>query len=668
MASDAVQTPITDIPAAVTRAIGLLATDPSAAATLAREILTLSPDNTDGRLVLGSSLRALGDPGAAHAILSPLADTLPASWVAQFELAQVLLTLGRSREAPAPLARAVGLNPGLAAGWRLLGDLQLIGGQVGAAQQSYDRLLLSVVPSRLRAAAEALAEGKLEAAERLLRAVPANDPAAAPAMHLLAETLARRGRLADAETLLTHALAAAPNLILARLSYALLLTRLGRHEAALAELDQVLARDPANQRARMARSAVLTELGDYAAAAAETASLLTVFPDQPRAWLAHAIGLRTLGRADEAIAAYRRCLELDPGCSEAWWSLANLKSYRFTPQARAAVEAALSAPDVTPEAQANLHFTLGKAAEDDGGYAEAFDHYARGNRIEHDRRAYDPALTTALVDASTALFTPAFFAKRAEWGVPAADPIFIVGLPRSGSTLVDQILASHPTIEGTRELHDIQAFSDWIAGPNRAQGYPAGVSSMPADVVAQLGRDYLSRTRPLRKLGRPMFIDKAPWNFLHVGLIHLILPKAKIIDVRRHPLGCCFSAFKQHFTQGFDFAYDLKDLGRYYADYVRLMAHFDAALPGVVHRVIYEDLVQDTEAEVRRLLDYLALPYDPACLRFFDNPRAVATPSSEQVRRPIFTDAMDQWRHFEPWLDPLKTALGPVLAAYPSPP
>jgi len=165
-----------------------------------------------------------------------------------------------------------------------------------------------------------------------------------------------------------------------------------------------------------------------------------------------------------------------------------------------------------------------------------------------------------------------------------------------------------------------------------------------------------------------MFIDKAPWNFLHVGLIHLILPKAKIVDVRRHPLGCCFSAFKQHFTQGFDFAYDLEDLGRYYADYVRLMAHFDAALPGVVHRVIYEDLVQDTEAEVRRLLDYLALPYDPACLRFFDNPRAVATPSSEQVRRPIFTDAMDQWRHFEPWLDPLKTALGPVLAAYPSPP
>ena len=276
------------------------------------------------------------------------------------------------------------------------------------------------------------------------------------------------------------------------------------------------------------------------------------------------------------------------------------------------------------------------------------------------------AATTALVQASKAHFTPAFFAERAGCGDPAADPIFIVGLPRSGSTLVEQILASHPMVEGTRELHDIQAFADWVA--RETGGYPQGLASLPPAAAAQLGHDYLERTRPLRKLGRPRFIDKAPWNFLHTGLIQLVLPNARIVDVRRHPLGCGLSIFKQHFASGFDFSYDLGDIGRYYADYVELMAHFDAVLPGRVHRVIYEDLVADTEAEVRKLLAYLGLPFDPACLRFFENPRAVATPSSEQVRRPIFTDAATQWRHFEPWLDPLKAALGPVLAAYPSPP
>ena len=252
---------------------------------------------------------------------------------------------------------------------------------------------------------------------------------------------------------------------------------------------------------------------------------------------------------------------------------------------------------------------------------------------------------------------------HAGWGDPATDPIFIVGLPRSGSTLVEQILASHPAIEGTRELPDIQLMADWAAaqGPG---GYPQTLAGLPHTAFSQLGRDYLARTAPRRRLGRPRFIDKAPWNALHLGLIHLILPNAKIIDVRRHPMACGFSIFTQHFAAGFDFAYDLADIGRYYADYADLMAHLDAVRPGLVHRVIYEKLVADTEGEVRRLLAYLGLPFDPAVLRFFETERAIVTPSSQQVRRPVYASAVEHWRRFEPWLGPMKIALGPVLATW----
>jgi tetratricopeptide (TPR) repeat protein len=547
-----------------------------------------------------------------------------------------------------------------------LSDIATFSGLPHPARATYDRFVIaSMRDPHLKAAAMNLAEGRLDAADRDLRAILAADPNALPAGHLLAEGLARQGRLTDAEGLLAQILARAPDFDLARHSLAQVLMRSGKPARALAELDRLLARDPLDNRARMMRAAALTELGDYAAAAEVTEALLLVFPDQPHGWLLHGNGLRTLGRIEAAIAAYRRCLDLDPECSAAWWALANLKTYSFGPDARAAIQARLADPDLAPDDASNLLFTLGKACEDEGHFAEAFDHYARGNTIQHGLRAYDPDANTAFVRRAKALFTPAFFAERAGWGEAAPDPIFIVGLPRSGSTLVDQILASHPRIEGTRELQDIQVIADWIAASDPAASYPDPIANLRRETAAKLGRDYLDWAAPLRKLGRPRFTDKAPWNFRHIGLIQLIAPNARIVDVRRHPLACGLSAYKQHFAQGWDFSYDLADLGRYYADYVDLMAHFDAVLPGRVHRVIYETLVTDTEAEVRRLLSYLGLEFDPACLRFFDNGRAVATPSSEQVRQPIFTDAVDHWRGFEPWLGPLKAALGPVLGAYP---
>ena len=595
------------------------------------------------------------------------ASTPDDDWAAHYGLAQREMARGLSREAAAPLGRALELNPRLGAGWRLLGDIRLVSGDFPAAQTAYDRMLAAVVPDeRLRPPADALAAGRAKDAEQALRLILSADESSLPAAHLMAEVFARQGRLPTAEALLVHCLERAPQLHLARQSLALVLHRTGRHAQALAELDRLLAREPRNNRCRMMKAAILAELGDYGGAAQVTAALLEDFPDQPQAWMVHGHGLRTLGRIDEAVAAYRRALELDPTRAEAWWSLANLKAYRFAPDERGAVQARLA--DAEPADRSLLHFALAKADEDAGRAADAFAHYASANALQRQLRAYDPEATTAYVRRAKTLFTPAFFAQRASWGDPAADPIFIVGLPRSGSTLVEQILASHPAVEGTRELMHIQAMADWAAGQAPGSPYPAPLASLPQAAFAQLGRDYLARTGYLRRLGRPRFIDKAPWNFQHIGLIRLMLPNARIVDVRRHPLGCCVSAFRQHFAGGFDFAYDLADLGRYYADYVDLMAHYDAVLPGHVTRVIYEDLVEDTEREVRRLLDALGLPFDPACLRFFENRRAVATPSSEQVRRPIYAEGVDSWRRFEPWLDPLKVALGPVLDAYPAAP
>ena len=649
---------------ALTQALTLIESDPARAEALAREVLAETPDDPQARLALGGALRAQGRLAEAQGLLQPLAAELPRSWMAQAQWALLLAGAGQSRAAIAPLEQALALNPGFGQGWRLLGDIRLVSGEVGAAQRAYDRLLVGLIHEpRLASAAIALAEGRIDDADARARAILAKTPANLGAGHILGEAIARAGHAPEAETLLAQCAARAPGQLQIGQSYALALMRNARFEAALEVLHGLLTTHEGDIRCMVMGAAALAAIDDYEAAAATTAAILERFPDQPQAWLIQGNSLRTLGRIDEAVAAYRQCLAHDPGCGEAYWSLANLKTYRLTAAELAGAQAQLSKADLAPRERSLLQFTLGKACEDAGADEAAFAFYTRANALQRGLRAYDPEATHALVQRAKALFTPAFLAERRGWGAPDADPIFIVGLPRSGSTLVEQILASHPQVEGTRELLDIQGIADWLA---RSQaGYPDALAALSLEQTRSLGEGYLAATRSHRRLGRPRFTDKAPWNALHAGLIALILPGAKIVDVRRHPLGCCVSAFRQHFDQGFDFTYDLADLGRYYADYADLMAHFDIVAPGLVHRVVYEDLVADTEGQVRRLLDYLGLPFDPACLRFFANPRAVATPSSEQVRRPVFTDAVDHWRRFEPWLGPLKAALGPVLTAYP---
>ena len=335
------------------------------------------------------------------------------------------------------------------------------------------------------------------------------------------------------------------------------------------------------------------------------------------------------------------------------------------------MQAQLAHTELSNEDRFHLDFALGKALEDDGRYGASFEHYQRANALRRRELRYNADDTTDLLQRSKALFSREFFGEHKTSGDLSPDAIFVVSLPRSGSTLVEQILSSHSAVEGTMELPDIRSIARRLGGKRGKEpvsDYPEILGRLSTSELRALGAEYLERASIYRRQGRPFFVDKMPNNFQHIGLIQLILPNAKIIDARRHPLGCCFSNFKQHFARGQSFAYDLTDLGRYYRDYVELMAHFDDVLPGKIHRVIYEDMVKDPEQEIRQLLAYCGLPFEEACLRFYETERAVRTASSEQVRLPIFTDAVDHWQNYEPWLGPLKTALGPVLSVYPGVP
>ncbi len=512
---------------------------------------------------------------------------------------------------------------------------------------------------QLMQAALALYDDRLADAEPLLRAHLKADPFDVAAIRMMGELAARVGRYRDAENLLRRALELAPEFGAARANLATILYRQNRPLEALAELDVLAERDISHENLR---AATLGRIGEFEEALKLYEAVLKQAPNQPRVWMSYGHMLKTVGRVDDGVAAYRRALGLAPHLGEAWWSLANLKTVRFTAADMAAMQAALDTPGLNDEDHFHLDFALGKAFEDQKAAEAAFKHYAAGNALRRKSLPYDAAETASYVDNSLKTYTAEFFAERKGWGCDARDPIFVLGMPRAGSTLIEQILSSHSQVEGTSELADIPLLARRFAND------PARLAELPADELKGLGEDYLKRTQVQRKSGRPLFIDKLPNNWAHVPFIHLILPNATIIDARRHPMSCCFSNFKQHFARGQAFSYDLGDLGRYYSDYVRLMAHVDRALPGRVHRVIYERMVDATEAEIRALLTACGLDFEEACLRFFETERAVRTPSSEQVRQPIFRDGTEAWQGFAPWLGPLESALGPVLDAYPDAP
>jgi tetratricopeptide (TPR) repeat protein len=520
---------------------------------------------------------------------------------------------------------------------------------------------------QLQACAQHLDHGHLELARSVLDRHLARQPADVDALHLLARAALRMNRRAEAYELLARCLRIAPDFAAARFNRANMLVRDWRFDEALDDLGVLLRTDPRNPLFRQVEANVLETIGDNERSLAVCEELAQENPRRFESWLSVGHARRATGRRAQCVEAYRQALALRPACGRAWWSIADLRTVAFDDADVAAMQALLQRSDVPVEDRAACLCALGKAFEDRGDPARAFERFEQGNALLRHRIVYDADAQAAGIARRKALFTPEFFARRraAGAGAPAPDPIFVLGRPRSGSTLVEQILASHPAIEGTAELPYLGALADGLGAAGGTADPFAALAALEPAALTALGDEYLRRARLHRRAGRPFFIDKMPGNFLHVGLIALILPNARIIDARRDPAATSFSIFRNWRSRG---ALNLDELGRFYRDYVALMAHFDAVLPGRVHRVIHEDLLREPEAEIRRLLDALGLPFDERCLRFHETQRAVLTPSSEQVRRPLTAEGVGRWRIFEPWLGPLLDSLGSVQTAYPEVP
>jgi tetratricopeptide (TPR) repeat protein len=649
------------------RASMLLETDPAAAARDAGAVLLSHPGHDAASLLLSAACRRLGNPSSAVGIIEALARVQPASAIVHLELGRTYAACVRSSDAKAALERAVGLDPNLADAWRELSEQRLLEGETASADQAYIHYRrLTTNPRDLAGAYAAFDQNRLEAAElhvqRCLRA-GTNEVAAYTLLGAIGQ---RRGDDLAEEAYLNRTLSQAPCDSSARAQLVGLLIRQGRTEQALPLIERLLAAEPGISDYLVLKSLALQSAERHAESLAIIAQLLSKNPDNADFWLIAGNQQRYMGQSREAVDSYLRAIAIRPGHGMAYWALSNLEAYRFASHdienmQRQLVLVSQGGPDAT-----GLEFALGRALEDRSEFAASFEHYAHGNRLARATFNYDPQAMSAFVQRFKAGFSKDFFVERAVWGQPDRDPIFIVGLPRSGSTLLEQILASHSSTEGTRELPYVPTIARELAGtPETAASYPENLASLSRSDIEALAARYLASAQKHRLLGKPHFIDKMHGNFASLGLIHLMFPHAAIIDCRRHPLGCGFACYKQLFAPGMNFAYDLHELGLYYRDYVDLMDHIDTVLPGRVYRLHYERLVNDTELEVGRLLAYCGLPFEPACLRFYENRRVVQTISSDQVRRPIYTAGLDQWRHFDPWLDPLKGTLEDLVDDYP---
>jgi tetratricopeptide (TPR) repeat protein len=665
-------TPSASVDLELMRASQLLESDPGAAAQRATDILAASPGQVEASLLLASACRKLGDAAAATSVLESLAAALPDSPLMQLELGRTYAASGRGAEALTVLRRAVALDAGLEDGWRELAAQLFAAGEIlegDAAYARYGRLARD--PPELADARVALADNRLEAAAAVVRQRLQQVPHDVVALRMLADIAVRRDEDAETERRLTECLEQAPGYAGARYDLAVLLHAQQRNSEVLPLVERLLATEPRNIDYLSLKAQALRLVGSSHQAVALMEQAVADHPGEDRAWLLCGHLLREVGQQARAIEMYRRALVVRPGSGRAYSSLANLKTFRFSDADRAAMQEQLARSAPRSADRTHLEFALGAALEDEGQFAASFEHYSRGNALHRATIGHDPDAATAQVLRAKAIYTASFFTDRSGWGGTRADPIFIVGMPRSGSTLLEQMLASHPQVEGTRELTDIPVLALELTlrpNVNERAGIPEAVAALGRQEIDALAALYLSRTQVYRPLGKPRFVDKMLGNYSHIGLIHLMFPRAAIIDARRHPLGCGFSCYKQLFARGVNFSYDLEELGRYYRDYVGLMEHFDAVLPGRVYRVNYERVVDDPEGELRKLLDYCGLPFDQQCLQFYENPRVVQTISSEQVRRPIYADSVDQWRHYEPWLGPLKGALGDLVERYPQQP
>jgi tetratricopeptide (TPR) repeat protein len=641
------------------------------AVTAAGSLRTLYPENRDVLYLLALGQRHVGRIPDALDTLADMERHHPGASRAYQERGHCYVALKDAPRAIEAYERAVRINPALPAAWSMLEGLYKMVGddehrQVAAAHAKK----LKSVPPEVITATGLFCEGDLSASEKLIRAFLLRHGDHVEAMRLLARIGVAREVLDDAEILLAAALKMAPDYIELRRDYACVLLDRHKHAEAIAQLEGLLELDPKNIDYRTLRATATVGLGDHESGIRGFAGVLADTSPESRLaadlHLSIAHSLKTLGRRAESIDEYQKAIEVRPNFGDAYWSLANLKTYQFSAEEITQLEAAEADPSTAPIDRYHLCFALGKAYEDRKAYDQSFRFYERGNA----RKRADSRYRAELLEQNTAnqkrICTREFFHERAGYGDASREPIFILGLPRAGSTLLEQILASHSQVEGTQELAnvprtvlDLQGYNPDLNNPR----YPGCLVAMPADEVRALGEKYLADTR-IYRTGKPYFIDKMPNNFRHIGLIHLMLPNAKIIDARREPMACCFGNLKQLYARGQEFAYSVEDIARYYRTYLELMEHWDAVLPGRVLRVHHEDVVDDLEGSVRRILDFCELPFEPACLEFHRTERSIKTASSEQVRQPIFREGLDQWRHYEPWLGSLREALGDALERY----
>lgn len=627
----------------------------------------------DGLLRQAASLRSQHRIPQALTMLARLEERHPRFSRLFQERGHCHVLQGNAPAAIAALNEALRLNPTLPASWDMLAQLYRMQGNITEASHAAQQLaMLKQLPVAILVAHSLFADGDLAQAADVLRDYLQQDGENAGAAHLLARILVEREELEEAEDLLRGITVHTPDYHAARFDYAMVLLQRQNHQWARQQAGILLRHDPHNREYLKQYAAACVGLGDHEQVVDLYEQLLTGQPAigaevaELRLWRANA--LKIAGRRDEAIDDFHAALAARADYAVAWFSLANLKTYRFSDGEIARMRAAKARPGIQDADRIYLCFALGKALEDRGEYAASWNFYRRGNDLRRRTSRYRPEAAEDCARQLKQVFSAEFFSARADYGVSDQAPIFIIGLPRSGSTLIEQVLASHSKVEGTQELTLIGRYAAQICGCDPQSGLPLDPEAMlqlTAHEAKAMGERFLAETRIHRRLGRPFFIDKMPNNFWHVGLIQLILPRSIIIDLRREPMACCFGNLKQLFgTTNQEFVYSVDDIARHYRTYLDLMRHWDNVLPGRVLHVQYEDVVEDVGDSVRRIIDHCGLRFEPACLAFHQTQRSVRTPSSEQVRQPINREGLSSWRAYAQWLGPLETALGDAATRY----